>query len=302
MITREGLPISYEIFEGDLSEKKTFIPLLKRAQQKFGFPSPIVVADAGLLSRKNIEDLVADGYEYILGARLKNENANVKKKVLALNLTDGQAASIETDDGLRIVVSFTEKRRKKDAFNRAKGLQRLQEKVASGKVSKKHINNRGYNKYLRIEGEATISIDLEAFEQDAAWDGIKGYVTNTKLPDEEVLANYHNLWFIERAFRMNKTDLRIRPMYHRLRNRIEGHICICFCAYVLQLEMERLLKAANSTITVEEARELVKTMYALTYTKPGHVKTSKTMLRMDPQQQELYRLVSEWVTRDLGNA
>lgn len=132
--------------------------------------------------------------------------------------------------------------------------------------------------YLRIEGEATISIDLETFEEDAAWDGLKGYVTNTRLPEEEVLANYHNLWFIERAFRMNKTDLRIRPMYHRLRNRIEGHICICFCAYVLQLEMERLLKAANSTITVEEARELVKTMYALTYTKPGHIKPSKTML------------------------
>ena len=174
--------------------------------------------------------------------------------------------------------------------------------MASGKVSKKHINNRGYNKYLRIEGEATISIDFESFEKDASWDGIKGYVTNTKLPDEEVLANYHNLWFIERAFRMNKTDLRIRPMYHRLRNRIEGHICICFCAYVLQLEMERLLKAANSTITVEETRELVKTMYAITYTKPGHIKPSKTMLRMDPQQLELYRLVSEWVNSDLGNA
>lgn len=66
--------------------------------------------------------------------------------------------------------------------------------------------------------------------------------------------------------------------------------------------MERLLKAANSTITVEEARELVKTMYALTYTKPGHIKPSKTMLRMGPQQQELYWLVSEWVNRDLGNA
>jgi len=57
LVTREGLPISYEIFQGDLSEKKTFIPLLKRAQQKFGFPSPIVVADAGLLSRKNIDAL-----------------------------------------------------------------------------------------------------------------------------------------------------------------------------------------------------------------------------------------------------
>lgn len=302
LVTRDGLPISYEIFEGDLSEKKTFIPLLKRAQQKFGFPSPIVVADAGLLSRKNIDALVKDGYEYILGARIKNENKAVKQRILDLGLTDGQAASIKTDDGLRIVVSFTEKRRKRDAINREKGLRRLQEKVASGKVSKKHINNRGYNKYLRLQGEARIDIDMDAFEKDAAWDGLKGYVTNTKLSEEEVIGNYHNLWFIERAFRMNKTDLQIRPMYHRLRNRIEGHICICFCAYVLQLEIERLLKAAGSDITVDKARELVKTMYALTYTKPGHTRSIKVMLRMDPQQQELYQLVENWVSRVLGNA
>lgn len=302
LVTREGLPISYEIFEGDLSETKTFIPLLKRAQQKFGFPSPIVIADAGLLSRKNIEALVVDGYEYILGARLKNESAGVKQKILALGLKDGQAASIKTATGLRIVVSFSEQRRKKDALNRTKGLRRLQEKVATGNVSKKHINNRGYNKYLRLEGEAKISIDMAAFEQDAEWDGLKGYVTNTKLPDKEVLANYHNLWFIERAFRMNKTDLQIRPIYHRLRNRIEGHICICFCAYVLQLEMENMLKTMGSTITLEQARELVKTMYAMTYTKPGHVKPSKVMLRMDNLQSELYRMVCQWVDADLGNA
>ena len=302
LITREGLPISYEIFEGDLSEKKTFIPLLKRAQDKFGFGKPIVVADSGLMSRKNIAALVEDEYEYILGARLKNEKAAVKRKVLELKLTDGQAKSIETDDGLRIVVSFSEKRRKKDAYNRMKGLARLQDKVKSGKVGKKHINNRGYNKYLRLEGEATISIDMKAFEDDSAWDGIKGYVTNTKIPDKEVLENYHNLWFIERAFRMNKTDLRIRPIYHRLRNRIEGHICICFCAYVLQLEVERLLKEANSNITVDRAREIVKTMYGITYTKPGYLKQSHILLRMDDEQQELFELVQNWVTRDLGNA
>ena len=82
-----------------------------------------------------------------------------------------------------------------------------------------------------------MGIDLEAFEQDAVWDGLKGYVTNAKLADEGVIANYPNWWFIERAFRMNKTDLQNRPIYH---HRVEGHICICFCAYVLQLEMERL--------------------------------------------------------------
>ena len=302
LVTREGLPISYEIFEGNLSEKKMFIPLLKRAQDKFGFGKPIVVADSGLLSRKNIETLVNDGYEYILGAKMKNENGAVKQRILNLGLRDGEVKSITTDDGLRIVVSMTEKRRKRDAINRAKGLKRLQQKVASGKVKKKHINNRGYNKYLRIEGEATISIDTEAFEKDSAWDGLKGYVTNTKLPNVEVIANYHNLWFIERAFRMNKTDLQIRPMYHRLRNRIEGHICICFCAYVLQLEIERMLKMSGSNITIDRARELVKTMYALTYTKPGHTKPSKIMLRMDQEQQELYDLIQNWVKSDLGNA
>ena len=66
--------------------------------------------------------------------------------------------------------------------------------------------------------------------------------------------------------------------------------------------MERLLKAANSTITLEKARELVKTMYALPYPKSGHIKPSKTMLRMDTLQQELYQLVDEWVKSDLGNA
>ena len=101
---------------------------------------------------------------------------------------------------------------------------------------------------------------------------------------------------------MNKTDLRIRPMYHRLHNRIEGHICICFCAYVLQLEIERLLKQASSAISIDRARELVKTMYAINYVKPGHTKPSKVMLRMDQEQQELYDLVAEWVKVDLCNA
>lgn len=91
-------------------------------------------------------------------------------------------------------------------------------------------------------------------------------------------------------------------MYHRLRNRIKGHICICFSAYVLHLEVERLLKNTNSKITIERARELVKTIYALNYTKPGHLNPSTTMLQMDEEQKELFELVSNWTNRDLGNA
>ncbi|MEN6619416.1 MAG: hypothetical protein ABFC28_07980 [Rikenellaceae bacterium] len=113
---------------------------------------------------------------------------------------------------------MTEKRAFKDAHNREKGLLRLRKRVAGGKLTKSSINSNGYNKYLKMEGEITISIDMEKFEKDAAWDGIKGYVTNTEQKAEEVIANYRNLWFIERAFRMNKTDLQVRPIYHRLPN------------------------------------------------------------------------------------
>ena len=153
------------------------------------------------------------------------------------------------------------------------------------------INNRGYNKYLKMEGEVTISINMEKYEADAAWDGIKGYVTNTTLEKDEVIANYSNLWFIERAFRMNKFDLAVRPIFHRLRNRIEGHICICFTAYTIMLELERILKAAKSEITIYRAQELVKNMYAITYTLPKSKQTKRIYLGMDEEQSELCRLV-----------
>lgn len=294
LITREGNPISYEIFEGDLSEKKTFIPLLRRAAEKFNLGKPVVVADAGLLSKANITALVDDGYEYILGARLRNESEDMKERILSLGLKDGDVRTVEKDDGTRIVVSRTEGRRKKDAHNRQKGLQRLQKRVASGKLGKKDINNRGYNKYLRLEGEINVSIDMDAYENDALWDGIKGYVTNTKIAETEVIANYSNLWYIERAFRMNKTDLRVRPIYHRLRNRIEGHICISFAAYVIQLELERMLKRANSSLTLNRARELTRNMYQIRFTLPYQNKEKTVILKMDEEQQELCDLVKDW--------
>ncbi|MCW0485080.1 transposase, partial [Prolixibacteraceae bacterium A06] len=106
----------------------------------------------------------------------------------------------------------------KDEHNRIRGLQRLEKRVKTGKLTKSNINNKGYNKYLRMQGDVTIEIDYEKFNQDKVWDGLKGYATNTKLRDKQVIENYKNLWHIEKAFRMSKTDLRIRPIYHRLRH------------------------------------------------------------------------------------
>ena len=291
LVASGGNPIGYEIYEGNISEGHTMIPLIRKLASRLGFDKPIVVADAGLLSKANIEELTKDGYQYILGARPKSESEKVKERILSLGMKYGDVVEIEKGGGVRLVLSCTEKRARKDAHNRQRGLARLQKKMAGGRLTKQNINNRGYNKYLKMEGEVTISINIERYEADAAWDGIKGYVTNTTLEKGEVIASYSNLWFIERAFRMNKFDLAVRPIYHRLRNRIEGHICICFTAYTIMLELERMLKAAKSEITIYRAQELVKNMYAITYTLPKSKQTKRVYLGMDEEQSELYRLV-----------
>ena len=285
LVAGGGNPIGYDIFEGNIHEAKTLIPMVESLAGKFGFDHPVVIADAGLLSTKNIEALEEAKYQYILGARPKNDTAEVKKKILSMNLLDGQVRSFKRKDGRRVVVSMSYKRAKNDAKNRRDGLRRLEKRLGAGRLTKSNINNRGYNKYLSMEGEIKISIDYDKFNADAAWDGIKAYITNSRLPLKTIVANYHNLWFIERAFRMNKTDLRIRPIYHRLRNRIEGHICICFTAYTIMLELERRLKKAKAPFSLNQAKELTKNIYSITYTLSETKQEQTTVLKMSSDQQ-----------------
>ncbi len=291
LVSAGGNPIGYEIFEGNTAESKTLIPMIRALAAKFGFGLPVVVADSGLLTRKNMEELTREGYQYILGAKPKNDSRTVKDKILALKLSDGMVAELDKGNGMRLIVSCSDKRARKDAYNRKRGLTRLEKNLGSGKLTKQNINNRGYNKYLKMEGDVTISIDMDKYNRDAAWDGIKGYVTNTELPAREVIEKYSNLWYIERAFRFNKSDLAVRPIYHRLRNRIEGHICICFTAYAILLELERILKAGNSKLTVYSAQELTRSMYALNCELPYTRKPKRIILGMSSEQQELYDLV-----------
>lgn len=291
LVAPGGNPIGYEIYEGNIHEGKTLIPVIEALAAKHGFDHPVVVADAGLLSKSNIEELAKNGYEYIIGARVKNESEAVKQTIIGMNLQNGDIKVIAKDGGVRLIVSKSEKRAKKDAHARKKGLERLEKRFNTGKLTKANINRRGYNKYLKMEGDVTVTIDMEKYEADAVWDGVKGFVTNTKLAEKEVLENYSNLWFIERAFRMNKGDLRARPIYHRLHNRIEAHICICFTAYTIMLDLERMLKAAGSDITIYQAGHLTKTMYQLNYQTPKSRRLKSLILQMDRKQQELYDIV-----------
>lgn len=293
LVSLGGYAIGYDIFEGNIFEGKTLLPVLKKIESRFNLSKPIVVADAGLLSKENIESLRKDNYQYIIGARIKNESRSVSKQLLALKLTDGKHAVLQKDESTRLIISYSDKRAAKDGHNRTRGLARLEKQIKSKRLTKSHINNRGYNKYLQLTGEVVIAIDYEKFNQDKEWDGLKGYLTNSDLPPEQVIENYKNLWQIEKAFRISKTDLRIRPIYHRLPKRIEAHICIAFTAYAIYKELERILAIEKSSLSPLRASAITRTMYQLSITLPQSKHKKEILLNMDEEQHSLNRIITK---------
>ena len=291
LVGEDGYPIGYDIYEGNTFEGKTMIPFIERLQSKYGFDKPIIVADSGLLSNKNIEDLKQKKYKFIIGARIKNESNKIKKEILArtINLENGKNILIEKND-TKLVVSFSNRRAKKDMYNREKGVQKLRIKINSGKLTKQSINNRGYNKFLKLKSEVEIELDENKIVDDKKWDGLKGYITNTALSNDEVIENYQNLWKIEKAFRISKNDLRLRPIFHYKKKRIEAHICLSFVAYTIYKELERLLKAKRSDISVTKAIELLDTIYEVTIKLPVSDVSTTILADLSKNQKEVLRV------------
>ena len=278
------------MFEGNQFEGHTMLPVLESFRSTYRLANLVVIADAGLMSKKNLEQLSEDGYEFIIGARLKNETDQIQEQLLSMPFKDGQSRAIPHPSGYRLIVSYASSRARKDQKNREKGLKKLEKKLSRGKLTKQHINNRGYNKYLKMEGNVNISIDYTKFKDDKKWDGLKGYLTNTKLSADQVIDQYNELWQIEKAFRVSKTDLRIRPVYHRVPKRIESHLIIAFCAYKVYKELERQLKNYQAELSAEKAIEMMKTIYAITVQLPKSNQYKQIIFCDDLKQKHLLKL------------
>ena len=290
LVSIDGYPLAYEVFEGNKFEGHTMIPVIDSFKQKYALENLVIIADSGLLSNENIATLQQKEYEFILGARIKNEKQAVQNQILALRLKNGESQIISKDKSTRLVVSYSASRARKDKANREKGYRKLEKQIKSGNLTKANINNRGYNKYLKLEGELKVTLDYSAFLADGKWDGLKGYITNTSLPKDLVIENYSHLWKIEKAFRISKHDLKIRPIFHRLQRRIEAHICIAFVAYKVNKELERLLKLKKALLSPEKAIAIAKTIYAITIETPLNKETIEQTLILNKDQAYLAKL------------
>ena len=209
----------------------------------------------------------------------------IKQRLLIVITSDRGLAGAYNSNTIRRMIAEIK-------ADRDKGIKKLRAKVISGKLKKAQITNRGYNKFLTLSGEVTVAVDEEKVKEDRYWDGLKGYVTSTVLDPKEVIEHYSHLWQIEKAFRISKTDLRVRPIFHYKRRRIEAHMCIAFVAYSIWKELERLLGKNEICMSPRRAADLTHTIYEIEYTLPQSKKTERKVLAMDSEQQQLFGVLN----------
>jgi transposase len=279
LVSRDGYPLSYSLFNGSQYEGRTMLPIVEDFVDRFNLTDFVVVADSGLMNKTNLSLLESAGYKYIIGARIKNETDEIKQWVLSLQKINGCFYELGKLPKSRLIVSYSENRAKKDSYNRTKGVRRLKAAYKSGLITKENINKRGYNKFLEISDNVKVVINQEKIEEDEKWDGLKGYLTNTVLPAKEVYEQYNGLWVIERAYRITKGTLELRPMFHFTPKRIEAHVCICFVAYKVYKELERILKSSGINLSVDKVLNIAKTITTLKIKLPACGQSlTKTML------------------------
>jgi transposase len=276
LVSEGGYPLAYSIHEGNKYEGHTMLPVVEGFVKKFNLKDFVIVADSGMMNKENITLLETNHYKYIIGARIKTESVAITQWILSLEKKDGSFYERRKRPTSRLIIGYSEKRAKKDAYNREKGIQRLEKEYQSGKITKDKINKRGYNKFLEVSDDVTVRINYDKIKEDAQWDGLKGYLTNTLLPAKSVYEEYCGLWQVERAFRISKGTLELRPMFHFTKNRIKAHICICFVAYKVYKELERILKISGIEMSVDKVLDIAKTITTLRVRLP---KSNKIMER-----------------------
>lgn len=293
LVSKDGYPLSYSLFNGSQYEGYTMLPVVDDFVYRFNLDDFVVVADSGLMNQRNLALLESGNYKYIIGARIKNENSVIKKWILSLTKQDGRFFETQKGDA-RLIVAYSENRARKDRYNRDKGVRRLEKAYKSGNITKENINKRGYNKFLEISENVKVEISQEKIKQDQQWDGLKGYITNTELPPEEVYKQYSGLWSVERAFRITKGTLEMRPMFHFTPRRIEAHVCICFVAYKIYKELERILKISKIDMSADKVLDIAKTITTIKVNLPVSGNTiSKTML-LTPRHKSIAQLFDEY--------
>ena len=256
LVDKSGFPLEVHSFAGNTAETHTIIPVLDSFKARHGIEEMLVVADAGMLSYANLKALEEAGYQYIVGTRNSKAPYDMAEVFKGGNyFTDGQIFETTTElkknvasSTRRAVWQYRLAREHRDRRNQTLPLQRAEDIAAGRKQQRKA-------RFLSGGGTKTLSVDYEAAKRAQYYFGLKGYVTSaspTVLSGAEVIAAYHSLFEVERSFRMAKSDLAARPMFHHTRESIEAHITVVFCALAISREIQ-----FRSGLTVKKVLQIL---------------------------------------------
>ena len=235
LVDQNGFPLELHSFEGNKAETKTILPVMEAFRKRHGLISITVVADAGMLSANNLQALDSAGYTYIVGSRMNKIPYNIAEYQKTKELLDNQIITSKTAiEGQRIIYQYREKRAALDKRNIEKQIEKARKIVAGSAIAKKA-------KFL-LTTTKNKQLNLTLIDKAKALAGIKGYVTNLPASvanNRRVIAYYHELWHVEQSFRMSKSDLKARPIFHRKQDAIEAHLTIVMAALAIQRQLER---------------------------------------------------------------
>ena len=230
LVDQNGLPLGLQSFEGNKAETKTILPVIEAFQAQHRLSKVTVVADAAMLSSSNLEALTAAGYTYSVFSRLYKVPYDIAEYQNSAEMVDQQIME-EQKDGYRVVYQYRAKRAALDMRNIEKPIAKTR-KVLSGQIPVKK------KKYLSVTARSK-QLNQKLLDKAKALAGIKGYVTNLDIPDDQVTTYYHQLFQIEATFRMSKSDVQARQICHQNREAIEAHLTIGLTALAISRNIER---------------------------------------------------------------
>ena len=232
IVNKDGFPISIQTYKGNTFEGKTFIPSILKLCNLYNIQRFTVVADAGMLSEEHMKELEKNKLFYIVGARVANLPKKEQEKISkSLNKTEKTYYKTKTKNGI-LICDYSQKRANKDKSDREKQI-----KKAKKILGKSQTINR-LPKYIK-QTEGKFSINEDLITQSEIKDGIKGYYTNLKgIKEQKIIEKYHELWHVEKSFRISKSDLSARPIYLRKKEKILAHIMIIFTALSISKAIE----------------------------------------------------------------
>ncbi|MYE07501.1 MAG: IS1634 family transposase [Oligoflexia bacterium] len=263
---QEGHPLSYELFPGRTSEGNTLITVIKKLKQRFTVNKAVIVADRAMFNEQNLKLMEEEGLQYVVAAKIKSLPKAKREEILSEEYR--QEASVAQEfqwvkelehKQRRLIVSYSQRRAKKSKSDRQKLIDRLMKKVKNNRIPiKSLISNYGTKKYITVE-RTKARLNEQKIEEDSRWDGLHGVITNIDNQSaHQLLTRYRQLWKIEEAFRVCKHSLKMRPVYHWKKKRIEAHIAICFLAYSLSYTMKHRMEQRGLKFSLQKMREVLK--------------------------------------------